>query len=144
MQHKLILGLETSWDESPAALVTDHGGIRWNIVSSQGDQQAPYGRGGPEAVLTRLDPRIRWRAPVLEIEKHIEAAVEPGGRGLLLVPVVFGKAAAYVSLDGPWPPTVAYTPRGAGALCSLRFLRFVWPKCQARSPTPSRSSASLV
>jgi DNA-binding transcriptional ArsR family regulator len=44
------------------------------------------------------------------------AAVEPGGRGLLLVPVVFGNAAAYVSFDGPWPPTVAYTPRGAGAL----------------------------
>jgi DNA-binding transcriptional ArsR family regulator len=29
---------------------------------------------------------------------------------------VFGNAAAYVSLDGPWPPTVAYTPRGAGTV----------------------------
>lgn len=73
-------------------------------------------RRGPEGVLAGLDPRIRWRAPVLEVQKHVEAEVDPGGRGLLLVPVVFGHAAAYVSIDGPWPPTVAYAPRGAGAL----------------------------
>jgi DNA-binding transcriptional ArsR family regulator len=53
---------------------------------------------------------------VLEVEKHLEAALEPRGQGLVLIPLVFGHAAAYVSIDGPWPPAIAYVPRGIGAL----------------------------
>jgi DNA-binding transcriptional ArsR family regulator len=79
---------------------------------------AAVARRGPEGVFAGIDPRVRWRAPVLEVEKHMEASLDASGRGLLLVPVVFGNAAAYVSFDGPWPPTVAYTPRGVGALWS--------------------------
>jgi DNA-binding transcriptional ArsR family regulator len=81
---------------------------------------AAVARHGPEGVFGGIDPRIRWRPPVLEVQKHMDASLDASGRGLLLVPVVFGNAAAYVSFDGPWPPTVAYTPRGVGALWSAR------------------------
>jgi DNA-binding transcriptional ArsR family regulator len=85
---------------------------------------------GPDALLDDLGPRIRWRAPVLEIDKKHDADVAPNGRGLLLVPVVFGEAVAYVSVDGPWTPAIAYAPRGVGLL---------WP----RAPVAGREEAPL-
>ena len=73
-------------------------------------------QGGPDALLTELSPTISWEAPVLSIEKKHCDDVDAGGRGLLLVPVVFGNSASFVSIDGPWRPTVSYAPRGLGLL----------------------------
>ena len=39
----MILGIETSCDETAAALVTAEGGIRSNVVSSQAELHARYG-----------------------------------------------------------------------------------------------------
>ena len=75
-------------------------------------------RGGPEALLADLHSTISWEAPVLSIDKKHCADVDGAGRGVLLVPVVFGLSAAFVSVDGPWRPTIAYTPRGVGLLWS--------------------------
>jgi DNA-binding transcriptional ArsR family regulator len=75
-------------------------------------------QGGPEALLADLAPNISWEAPILSIEKKHAGDVDAGGRGLLLVPVAFGRAAAFVSVEGPWRPTVAYVPRGVGLLWS--------------------------
>ncbi|MCC2277281.1 winged helix-turn-helix domain-containing protein [Streptomyces sp. ET3-23] len=47
--------------------------------------------GGVESLLAGLDPlRIRWRPPVLEVDFHVELEVRLGGRGLLLVPTLYG------------------------------------------------------
>lgn len=73
---------------------------------------------GPEGLLTDLAPSISWDPPVLTIEKRHVGDVDAGGRGLLLVPVVFGRAAAFVSVEGPWRPTISYAPRGVGLLWS--------------------------
>lgn len=75
-------------------------------------------QGGPQALLADLGPNIRWEAPVLAIDKKHCGDVDAAGRGLLLVPVVFGFSASFVSVDGPWRPTVSYAPRGVGLLWS--------------------------
>jgi DNA-binding transcriptional ArsR family regulator len=75
-------------------------------------------QGGTEALLSELAPRIHWEQPVLVVEKRHAAEVDAAGRGLLLVPLVFGNAAAFVSVDGPWRPTISYAPRGVGLLWS--------------------------
>ena len=75
-------------------------------------------RGGPQELLADLAPNIRWDDPVLSVDKKYCGEVDAGGRGLLLVPVVFGLSAAFVSVEGPWRPTVSYAPRGVGLVWS--------------------------
>lgn len=75
-------------------------------------------QGGPHALLADLAPGISWEDPVLAIDKKHCGDVDAAGRGLLVVPVVFGLAASFVSVEGPWRPTVSYAPRGVGLLWS--------------------------
>ena len=49
----MILGIETSCDETAAALVTDEGEIRSNVVSSQAELHARYGGVVPEVASRR-------------------------------------------------------------------------------------------
>ena len=49
----MILGLETSCDETAAALVTEDGEIRANVVSSQAELHARYGGVVPEVASRR-------------------------------------------------------------------------------------------
>ena len=106
--------LAPSWPQMRALLEGE--------VISRGRRLA---RGGPEALLADLHSTISWEAPVLSIDKKHCGEVDGDGRGLLLVPVVFGLSAAFVSVDGPWRPTIAYTPRGVGLLWSRELDRTV-------------------
>ena len=103
MQHKLILGLETSCDETAAALITDDGEIRSNVVSSQADLHARYGGVVPEVASRR---HLELVTPVIR-EALGEAGVEladvgriavtrgPGLIGALLVGLSAAKALAW-------------------------------------------------
>ena len=51
--QRLILGLETSCDETAAALVTDDGRILSSVVSSQAELHARYGGVVPEVASRR-------------------------------------------------------------------------------------------
>ncbi|MFI2610244.1 hypothetical protein [Kitasatospora sp. NPDC018619] len=51
------------------------------------------GRGGVEALLGTLHPRIRWSTPVLELPSDHDVELTPGGRGLRLVPSLFVQGA---------------------------------------------------
>ena len=44
----MILGIETSCDETAAALVTEDGQVLANVVASQADLHTPYGGVVPE------------------------------------------------------------------------------------------------
>jgi N6-L-threonylcarbamoyladenine synthase len=99
----VVLGVETSCDETAAALVTDDGRILSNIVSSQADLHARYGGVVPEIASRR---HLELVTPVIR-EALGEAGVEladvdtvgvttgPGLIGALLVGVAAAKAIAW-------------------------------------------------
>src|SRR5215468_2524708 len=99
----LILGIETSCDETAAALVTEGGTIRASVVSSQADLHARYGGVVPEVASRR---HLELVAPVVrdaldgagvdlgDVER-IAVTQGPGLVGALLVGVSTAKALAW-------------------------------------------------
>jgi N6-L-threonylcarbamoyladenine synthase len=99
----MILGLETSCDETAAALVTSDGIIRSNIVSSQADLHARYGGVVPEVASRRhlelVTPVIREAltqadADLSDVEL-VGVTAGPGLIGALLIGVAAAKAVAW-------------------------------------------------
>ncbi|MBA2385084.1 MAG: tRNA (adenosine(37)-N6)-threonylcarbamoyltransferase complex transferase subunit TsaD, partial [Actinobacteria bacterium] len=99
----MILGLETSCDETAAALVTVEGWILANVVSSQADLHARYGGVVPEIASRRhlelVTPVIRAaleeaRAELTDIEL-VAVTQGPGLAGALLVGLSTAKALAW-------------------------------------------------
>ncbi|GAB4000447.1 hypothetical protein GCM10029992_32370 [Glycomyces albus] len=74
--------------------------------------------GGARRLFADLSPRVSWRSTgTLRIENALcERAESLGGRGLLLVPSVFGGERVFSVSAEPWQPTVRYPPRGLGLL----------------------------
>jgi N6-L-threonylcarbamoyladenine synthase len=99
----LILGIETSCDETAAALVTDEGEIRSSIVSSQAELHARYGGVVPEVASRRhlelVTPVIREAladadASLGDVER-VAVTRGPGLIGALLVGLAAAKALAW-------------------------------------------------
>jgi N6-L-threonylcarbamoyladenine synthase len=99
----VILGLETSCDETAAALVTGDGQILSNVVSSQADLHARYGGVVPEVASRRhlelVTPVVREaleqaRASLGDVER-IAVTRGPGLIGALLVGLSSAKALAW-------------------------------------------------
>jgi N6-L-threonylcarbamoyladenine synthase len=99
----VILGLETSCDETAAALITREGAILANVVSSQADLHARYGGVVPEVASRR---HLELVTPVIRealAEAHAElddvelvgVTTGPGLIGALLVGVAAAKAIAW-------------------------------------------------
>ena len=93
----MILGIETSCDETAAALVTEEGEIVSNVVASQADLHAKYGGVVPEVASRR---HLDLITPVLqEALTHepdaIAVTTRPGLIGALLVGVSAAKALAW-------------------------------------------------
>jgi N6-L-threonylcarbamoyladenine synthase len=99
----LVLGIETSCDETGAAIVDDAGLVRSDVVQSQIALHAPYGGVVPE-----LASRDHMRAITLVIEQSLSAAgarldnvegiavtARPGLSGALLVGVQAAKGLAW-------------------------------------------------
>jgi tRNA N6-adenosine threonylcarbamoyltransferase len=99
----LILGIETSCDETAAALVTEGGDVRANVVSSQADLHARFGGVVPEVASRRhlelIVPVIRdalaQAGATLDDVKRIAVTQGPGLVGALLVGVSAAKALAW-------------------------------------------------
>jgi tRNA N6-adenosine threonylcarbamoyltransferase len=99
----VILGIETSCDETAAALVTDEGEIRSNVVSSQVELHARYGGVVPEVASRRhlelVTPVIREAlseadATLADVDR-IAVTQGPGLIGALLVGLAAAKAVAW-------------------------------------------------
>ena len=98
-----LLGVETSCDETAAAVVTEGGRILANVVSSQADLHARFGGVVPEVASRR---HLELVAPVVE-EALAEAGTSldaidavavtrgPGLIGALLVGISAAKAIAW-------------------------------------------------
>jgi N6-L-threonylcarbamoyladenine synthase len=99
----VILGIETSCDETAAALVSDGGEIRASVVASQADLHARYGGVVPEVASRRhlelVTPVIREalaRAEVgLDEVDEVAVTTGPGLIGALLVGLAAAKALAW-------------------------------------------------
>ena len=100
---RLILGIETSCDETAAAVVTQDGQILSNVVSSQAELHAPFGGVVPEVASRR---HLELVVPVLrealaeedsDLEDLDAVAVTqgPGLVGALLVGLSAAKAVAW-------------------------------------------------
>jgi N6-L-threonylcarbamoyladenine synthase len=99
----MILGLETSCDETAAALVTRAGEIRANIVSSQAELHARYGGVVPEVASRRhlelVSPVLREAlgdaGATLDDVEAVAVTQGPGLVGALLVGLSAAKAVAW-------------------------------------------------
>ena len=99
----MILGIETSCDETAAALVTDDGAIRANVVSSQADLHARYGGVVPEVASRRhlelVSPVVRQAlgeaGATLDDVETVAVTQGPGLVGALLVGLSAAKALAW-------------------------------------------------
>jgi len=99
----VILGIETSCDETAAALVTDDGEILANVVASQAELHARFGGVVPEVASRRhlelVVPVVREalgeaRVSLRDVES-VAVTTRPGLIGALLVGVSAAKALAW-------------------------------------------------
>jgi len=117
----LILGIETSCDETAAALVTDEGEIRSNVVSSQAELHARYGGVVPEVASRRhlelVTPVIREALAeadaTLDDVDRVAVTQGPGLIGALLVGLAAAKALASSSPARDNPKHNLLPPVGA-------------------------------
>jgi N6-L-threonylcarbamoyladenine synthase len=99
----MILGIETSCDETAAALVTADGEIRSNVVSSQAELHARYGGVVPEIASRRhlelVSPVVREALAEagagLDDVESVAVTQGPGLVGALLVGLSAAKALAW-------------------------------------------------
>jgi N6-L-threonylcarbamoyladenine synthase len=99
----LILGIESSCDETAAAVVRDGREILSSEISSQIDMHRPFGGVVPELAsrehLAKIEPIVLAAISIAGIElKEIDAVAVTQGPGLigsLLVGVCYGKALAF-------------------------------------------------
>jgi N6-L-threonylcarbamoyladenine synthase len=95
---RVILGIETSCDETAAAVVTPEGDIVSNVVASQAELHARFGGVVPEVASRR---HLELITPVIEeaLDGHAVDAIavtsQPGLIGALLVGVSAAKALAW-------------------------------------------------
>ena len=94
----MILGIETSCDETAAALVTDDGEIVSSVVASQDELHARFGGVVPEVASRRhlelIAPVIRQALGDSEVDA-VAVTARPGLIGALLVGVSAAKALAW-------------------------------------------------
>jgi len=102
---RLVLGIESSCDETAAALVTEDRRILAQAIASQDDRHAPYGGVVPEIAarahaerLTPLVRRVLDQAQVrLDQVDAVAATAGPGLIGGVMVGLVTAKALAMAS-----------------------------------------------
>ena len=127
--RKVILGLETSCDETAAALVSDDGEILANVVASQSELHARYGGVVPEVASRRhlelVSPVVREAlgeagATLGDVER-VAVTQGPGLIGALLVGLAAAKGIAWgrgLPLVAGRPPArprrLALPPAGPG------------------------------
>jgi N6-L-threonylcarbamoyladenine synthase len=99
----VILGVETSCDETAAALVTEDGEIRASVVSSQAELHARYGGVVPEVASRRhlelvspvIEEALREAGAGLDDVDTVAVTAGPGLIGALLVGVAAAKGLAW-------------------------------------------------
>jgi len=106
-----ILGIETSCDETAAAVVTGEGEILSNVIASQMDIHAAFGGVVPEiaarnhvGVIDKVVEQALSKANISASQvTHVAATVEPGLPGAVMIGRVFARSLA-TALGVPFIP----------------------------------------
>ena len=106
---RLVLALESSCDETAAAVVDDDGRVLSNLIASQLAIHSPYGgvvpevaaRAHLECIDTLVQQAIEQAGVSLNQIDLIASTAGPGLIGGVLVGVMYGRGLA-LSLDKPW------------------------------------------
>ena len=122
----LILGIESSCDETAVALVEDGRVVRASVIASQFDAHLPFGGVVPEVAarehLRNIDPLFRQALAEAEIQAHeidaIAVTQGPGLIGALLVGVAYAKGLA-LGLGKPLVPVDHVQAHVHGALLGV-------------------------
>ncbi len=101
----IILGLESSCDETAAALVTDSGDVLAHKLATQEAEHRPYGgvvpeiaaRAHAEALMPLIDAAFREAGFCLADVDAVAATAGPGLIGGVMVGLVTGKALAHAA-----------------------------------------------
>jgi len=104
----LVLGIESSCDETAAAVVRDGNMILSSVIASQIDLHREYGGVVPELAsrehLEKIQPVVEEALTKAKIDRHdldgIAVTIGPGLIGSLIVGVCYAKAMAY-ALEKP-------------------------------------------
>lgn len=105
----LALALESSCDETAAAIVNSSGQVLSSIIASQLEAHQPYGgvvpevaaRAHLECIDVLVDEALTKAGVKLDQIDLVASTAGPGLIGGLLVAVTYGRALAY-ALDKPW------------------------------------------
>jgi DNA-binding MarR family transcriptional regulator len=115
MADRLADGLHTYWQ---AALADEWPRLRAVLEGEVLGRARSLALAGPAAVLEELHPRVRWRAPVLELHKGaghpMDLRLE--GRPLVLIPLVYEGGVLVGNPHAGNAIAVGYQARGASAL----------------------------
>jgi DNA-binding transcriptional ArsR family regulator len=115
MAGRLADGLDAYWR---ATLADDWPRLRAVLEGEVLGRARSLALAGPAAVLDELHPRVRWRAPVLELHKGPDHPLDLrlDGRPLVLIPLVFEGSVLVSSSTAAGAIALGYQARGASAL----------------------------
>ena len=157
----LILGIESSCDETAVALVTREGRVRVNAVASQVAQHAVFGGVVPEvaarmhiqACLPMVRETLRARGIGMEQIDAVAATRGPGLIGCLLVGLETAKTLAWVNakpfvavnhLAGHLFAIQLQPPRGTHLLMQNGQTHFALPLAPDSEEEPNVPAADLI
>jgi DNA-binding transcriptional ArsR family regulator len=89
MLDRLADDLHTYWQ---ATLAEDWPRLRAVLEGEMLGRARALALLGPAAVLEELHPKVRWRRPVMELDKHKDIELHLEGRPLVLIPLVFARS----------------------------------------------------
>jgi DNA-binding transcriptional ArsR family regulator len=112
MTDRLADGLHAYWE---AVLAEDWPRLRSVLEGDVLGRARSLALSGPEAVLAELHPRLRWRPPVIEVDKPFED-LQFEGRSLVLIPLVFAKSVLLANESRRDVVALGYQARGTAEL----------------------------
>jgi DNA-binding transcriptional ArsR family regulator len=114
MVDRLADGMHAYWE---AVLAEDWPRLRSVLEGDLLGRARALALSGPAAVLEELHPRMRWRPPVIELDKpNEELAFE--GRSLVLMPLVFAKSVLISNQSREQIVALGYQARGTAELAA--------------------------
>ena len=114
MVDRLADGMHAYWE---AVLADDWPRLRSVLEGDVLGRARALAMSGPAAVLEELHPRMRWRPPVIELDKPSEElALE--GRSVVLIPLVFAKSVLIANQSRDQIVALGYQARGTAELAA--------------------------